>query len=149
MGRGANSDEGVPLSRGSYEALSDYLYSEEVFSILEEELPGSSWVQGGCWPLAEALRREIGGELVGVWGRWRGFPDHIVCRIAPNTYLDGDGISTEEELLYRWREIEGMKDPYLEAFQESVFDSVPDDIAILFSERLVERLQPLLRSLAI
>lgn len=86
-------------------------------------LPGDwpTWLQGGCWLLAQALHEWIGGpsELWAIYSevgsdvlRPDVIPQHVVVRIG-DCYLDGDGASNEGELLERWEKVEQLRYPEL------------------------------------
>jgi hypothetical protein len=81
----------------------------------------SDWAAGGCWLLARALHEWIGkpSELWAVYSevgsdvlRPDRIPQHVVLRIG-DCFLDGDGASTEKQLLDRWEKVEGLRDPEL------------------------------------
>ena len=79
-------------------------------------LPSGTWLEGGCGIFARAIQKAIrssygvsvnlcalrGGELEMV--------QHILVRIG-DCYYDADGMSTEEELLERWENLESVKHP--------------------------------------
>jgi hypothetical protein len=79
-------------------------------------LPDGTWSSGGCWSLAEALRRRIGGDLFAVYGRaqWQthGIPQHVVLRYG-SRFLDADGWQSESKLLRTWETREMIADPEL------------------------------------
>ena len=67
---------------------------------------GGTWTAGGCWTLAHAVAALTGGEL---WALTTGDRDarlvqHVVVKTGRDQYLDGDGLSTLDQLLVRWRE---------------------------------------------
>jgi hypothetical protein len=93
-------------------ALRELLYEDSALRWLPDG--ASSWCQGGCLVLALALSALVDGEMLVVASR-RG-PEHVVVRLG-DVYLDGDGISTEEELLHRWRTEERVSDAFLDRFR--------------------------------
>jgi len=76
-----------------------------------------TWLSGGCWLLAEALRRVLGGKLVALGSRG-GQVEHVLL-LQGEWLVDGDGFSRERTVLRRWREKEGVADPAI-----WLFDSV-------------------------
>lgn len=84
-------------------------------------LPGDyeTWIAGGCWILAEALQAWIGPGAV----KWSihsqevpGRIQHVVVKVG-HCFLDGDGASSEEMLLRRWRDKERIERPFLKEFR--------------------------------
>jgi len=70
---------------------------------------GCGALDGGCLMVAEALRQALNtGEVWGLYGYPLSPPraatvwQHAVLRLAPNSYVDGDGISGERALRRRW-----------------------------------------------
>ncbi len=90
------------------------LYSEAACRWLPEG--ASSWCEGGCLVLAQALVAVVGGELAVVVDD-RGLPQHVVVRIADDWYVDGDGVSTEETLVLRWRDVERVPGAMVDRFR--------------------------------
>jgi hypothetical protein len=75
--------------------LREFINSDEAFSIL----PEGDWGAGGCWILAEALRKYLGppAKLYAIYSAT--FPvEHVVIR-HDDVYFDYNGASTEAELL--------------------------------------------------
>ena len=106
-------------------SLKRLVSSDAAYRILDRHpgIAGGTWNQGGCWVLAEALRRVLGddAELWAVMtarGPSRGFVQHVVVKWHGKFY-DADGESTERALLLRWRDEELLAEPYLEPFEES------------------------------
>jgi hypothetical protein len=106
-------------------SLKRIVSSDAAYRILDRHpgIAGGTWNQGGCWVLAEALRRVLGddAELWAVMtarGPSSGFVQHVVVKWHGKFY-DADGESTERALLLRWRDEELLADPYLEPFEES------------------------------
>lgn len=145
MGRGGDSSTEMIAASSQFDGLNDFLYSDPVFALYSDTYSDGSWLQGGCWSLAEALRHILGGELVAVWDEGREVPDHIVCQVDANTYVDGDGASTRQELLHRWHSEEFLRAPYLVPFDPAVFAKVPADQAIPYSAELTGKVETALR----
>lgn len=97
-------------------ALKRLLLDPDLYNLL----PGCGWLDGGCAVLGLALHLWYGrmGELTGLWSSPSVYTactmlQHIVFRVGPY-YLDGDGVSTRERLLTRWRHDEYVRRPHLE-----------------------------------
>jgi hypothetical protein len=91
-----------------------------------------TWVAGGCWVLARALHEWIGkgSEIWAIYSTVGSdvlspdrIPQHVVVRID-GCYLDGDGASTEKQLLERWEKVEGLIDPELKPVKVKELESV-------------------------
>jgi len=107
-------------------AFTEALQSREGYRVLGEDL--NSWTQGGCWVLAEAIKKWVGPRaapyvLLGQQesGR-RGSPllkmmgHHVVARVG-DYYLDADGIDRgPERLINTWTEVEGLQNVSLKTF---------------------------------
>ena len=100
--------------------LKRWLYDPNgAWAILPEGWP--SWVSGGCWILARALHEWI-GKGSKVWAIYSEIgsdildpniiPQHLVVKVG-DCFLDGDGASTEKQLLERWEKEEGLRYPEL------------------------------------
>jgi len=120
-------------------------------------LPNETWLAGGCWTAAEALKAWLPpryGRLVELYDmekdrkRKRRAIQHVLVEVhtadGKTGYLDGDGYSTREELLERWRRVERLESPYLNrtfnrkhAVQDCGWD--PEAVAQLV-ERFTDRL---------
>lgn len=90
--------------------LHRFLYSERRFVCYLDEDQGS-WTSGSCWRLAGAFRlwARAGGtrvQQVAIWND-RGRAEHVLVR-SGDCYLDGDGISTLDEIVHRWDTLEGV-----------------------------------------
>ena len=74
------------------------LKSNEAFEIIDsdEDLSGSDWTAGACYPLALALNEIYGGELVVIKADAR--VQHVMVKIG-DKYLDADGLQDEETKL--------------------------------------------------
>lgn len=99
----------------------------------------TSWVAGGCWLAAEALRQWLGaGEFRAIYAcpaSQRGCTatgcdcsrpkqQHVTIEIA-GFYLDADGISTRRELADRWRRRERMRELSIGPFDSGSADFSP------------------------
>ena len=89
--------------------LARLLRSRRGYDCLNPE--GYGWCDGGCGILATAIHRWVGtGSLTSLLGSYLGGSgreavQHILLRIG-DLYIDGDGISTEGELVSRWHDKE-------------------------------------------
>ena len=73
-------------------ALRRHVNTAEAYKLL----PYGTWTAGGCWTLARAVHRHIGGQLVAV-----GYPArtmHVVVRCG-NTIIDADGAQSAKTYL--------------------------------------------------
>jgi hypothetical protein len=83
------------------------------------------WTTGGCWLLAEALRRWIGPRaqmVVLTGGRaedWSLHPEHVLVRVG-GWYLDGLGARTRAEVLH-WARRVILEDPEVVALDEDFY----------------------------
>jgi hypothetical protein len=91
-----------PLQAELSHALCSFLNKNECQEIVSDGTDGRGWTDGGCWILAEAYQRVLGGCLVGAYGKWG--LEHVVC-LAHSIYFDGDGCGPGEPLLERWRKL--------------------------------------------
>lgn len=116
-------------------ALLSFARSQEV----EEILLDGTWVAGGCWPFARALRKLVESPSQ-IWMvvDGSGSPQHVVLQICDpeygQVYLDGDGIADAEILLERMRIFENLEDPQLRAVADGPmgrFDLIEAGIAEL------------------
>lgn len=65
------------------------------------------WTHGGCWTLATALHRFLGDDRTDLWGvgdPLTGIAYHVAVNVG-GCFVDGDGASSETELLARWKKI--------------------------------------------
>ena len=120
-----------PEMKAFGQKLHEFFYSPEVFVILGDAY--DSWVAGGCWIAAEALKRWMRphAELWAIHDA-ANILQHVVVRLG-DCFLDGDGVSTRRELLKRWVEQEGVVEPKLKPFSEQQADAFglvcPADLA--------------------
>lgn len=91
-------------------ALHRFLHRPDVFALL----PEGSWTQGGCLTLAAALRDWIPGSAV--WtvatSRQHDKPMHLFAYWG-EFCLDGDGVSTRQEMIEKMKRLEGLRSPVL------------------------------------
>lgn len=85
------------------------------------------WTEGGCWGLAKAIHREYGGAIFAIVDPFLKPPlntlaQHVVVELH-GVYLDGDGASTLEQLLRRWKKILG-NDPRLLLLHETNYEEI-------------------------
>ena len=87
--------------------------SDEAYAILGKH---GTWTEGGCWILAAALKRLLGrrSRLAAVRRSDEPVAQHILVELD-GAFLDADGISTREQLLRRWRDLEGIPNPSVTA----------------------------------
>lgn len=113
--------EAVPDWKRFTRAAKRLLWGPRMLTALDY-LNGPGWNDGGCRILAEA-------NLIWLRGRAQRFVmigrtmrsdvqkvHHVLVRVRfgdVERYLDGDGASTEAALLRRWRDLEGLVDPFL------------------------------------
>ncbi len=107
------------------------LKTREAYAALGDDL--NSWTQGGCWVLAEAIKKWVGprcaiyvvrgrqwqscsgpkGSGAGGWGPVQ--PHHVVARIGD--YLDADGIDRgPERVINTWTHTEWLHDVSVKTF---------------------------------
>jgi hypothetical protein len=125
----------LPLAALDGAALQEWLYRPEIMGLVPQ---GGSWLQGGCWILAEALRRVFEGELWMIVEADDPTPQHVVCRVG-RRYLDGDGSSDARELLRRWEDEEMLHRPRLQPLSEERVRGIPyDEAAVCKLVELIE-----------
>jgi hypothetical protein len=85
----------TPAIRRFGRELREFINSDPVFSLL----PEGDWGAGGCWILAEALKRFLGppAELWAVYSSVLPV-EHVVVKDG-DAYFDYNGASTKEEIL--------------------------------------------------
>ena len=84
--------------------LKRLLWREKTLAFLSTRC---GWNDGGCATLALAVQAWLGetnAYLAGIWADGR--IQHVVCRLGPGYYIDGDGVSTYRRLLVRWESLE-------------------------------------------
>lgn len=118
--------------------LKEFLRSDEAYF---RYLPVETWMSGGCWLLAEALRRVLSGELVAV------ISDNGVEHVAllvDDWVVDGDGFSRRPTVLRRWQTAESVPNPRIVPFVD-----VRDEVLAVGEIPAPDvRLGPLVRDLA-
>lgn len=132
---------GLMTRRQASARLRAMLYEESALHWLPTG--ASNWCEGGCLVLAQALRAATqGGEIVAVRNGNHGSAEHLVVALG-HVYLDGDGISSEGQLLHRWRTVERLPAPCLgqyvafECFASGIVGAEPAD-SLLFASHLIE-----------
>jgi hypothetical protein len=87
--------------------------TEPAFAILDRHI-GGTWLEGGCGLLAAALEKLGMGTLWVLEGHSRGSTvhqvHHFLIRAHDGMFLDGDGASSEQTLLHRWKDLESIPD---------------------------------------
>lgn len=92
------------------QTLCAFLYSPPVFSILGDE---GTWLSGGCWILADALRRWIGpAARLKMVASDRCSTEHVVVQVS-QLFIHASGVMTRKELLCEMREMERLPNPRL------------------------------------
>jgi hypothetical protein len=122
--------------------LKEILETDEAYHIL-----GSvTWLSGGCGILAFALLDVLNlseDSLFAIVDKEAPNPNliqHIVVNYN-GMYLDGDGLSTERELLNRWETQELLKDPQIIPYEEGVLEDIPCPLDKI--DELINLLEPL------
>lgn len=87
--------------------------TEPAFAILDRHI-GGTWLEGGCGLMAATLLKLGKGTLWVLEGRQRGSNvhqvHHFLVRAHDAMFLDGDGASSEQTLLHRWKDLESIPD---------------------------------------
>lgn len=126
-------------------------YGQRLRAVLAEEAafallpPGAtSWVAGGCHTLALALRPLVPGAALYLLGGGGLLAQHIVLRVAPAGFLDGDGAATRRTLLERWHRRERVTAPFLHPYDATLlgrdFDPAPPALVAQLTHFLRTRL---------
>jgi len=97
--------------------LKKALSTSEAYAILDEGVEGAdTWLSGGCFLLAKVLVKLFpSAKLMVLMGltkeqeaqQFAPQPHHALVKIE-NSFVDGDGVSSERSLLQRWKKYEGM-----------------------------------------
>lgn len=97
--------------------LKKALSTSEAYAILDEGVEGAdTWLSGGCFLLAKVLVKLFpNAKLMVLMGltkeqeaqQFAPQPHHALVKID-NSFVDGEGISSEKSLLQRWKKYEGM-----------------------------------------
>lgn len=91
-------------------------------------MDGGTWCEGGCLILAEALKKWSKNhfKLYVVKRNDSGTVQHFVALSARhNICIDGDGVQTPVELLYKMEHTELLPGPYLEPFRHENVNDIP------------------------
>lgn len=95
--------------------LKDVLWADEVLALLIDV----GWNDGGCRSLMKAFLIWFDSEMVMPYQIVKSpeerHSEHVVVRIG-QVFLDGDGISTESELIDRWKYEERLGNVFLREF---------------------------------
>lgn len=91
--------------------LLNLIKSKKAFDILDSsKAPETTWQQGGCWILADALSIFYNSPLYVVFNKTLNHVDHFVVQISPrDVFLDSDGFQSAKELIGKTREDIGPK----------------------------------------
>lgn len=76
----------------------------------------TSWIAGGCHTLAQALLPLLPGATLYLLGGSGRAAQHVVVRVTPTGFLDGDGAATRRTLLVRWHCRERVTAPFLHPY---------------------------------
>lgn len=135
------------------------LRQDDAFELLDATCAsGGTWTAGGCLILARALHEMIpGAEIWAVMGRidpsrtierldYPSKPHHAVVKVG-NKFLDADGWSTEEQLIHRWEDEEGLLDVELVPAQVQSFgEDIPnEDPAVEKTKKFLQERSPYLQ----
>lgn len=94
--------------------LKKFLYQEHIFNVL----PEIGWLDGGCRSLMKVLQLWL-GEHVETYQIVKQLDqqhsEHALVRVG-EYFIDGDGVSTLEELIRRWYEEEGFSNVIIRPF---------------------------------
>lgn len=111
--------------------------SDELYTILKHYGP----FDGGCHEVAEALRRILGGTIVGVWG-WNtnGYCgcQHAVLQLENSLLIDASGIKSADEMCEHWRVVEHVRNTHIAPMPDVLWDASYD-------EAKIEKLEALFR----
>lgn len=69
------------------------------------------WTHGGCWTLAQALHEYFGDDQTELWGvgsPFTGIAYHVAVKVG-DCFLDGNGASSESEMISRWKKFVPMQ----------------------------------------
>lgn len=103
--------------------LKRILETDEAYEILDMFGAKYTWLKGGCLLLARALQRLIGDKaIICVIADDRSPHQHAVVKYD-KFYLDGDGMSTEYELIRRWTYEENCENPRIVTFDETLVEN--------------------------
>lgn len=104
--------------------INQLLKTEEAFELIDSdnELHGSTWSAGACYPLARAIHKIFGGELKMIVDE-KGIAQHIVVQFG-NKYLDSDGVSSKTDKLNIQKFQEGTKSPKMIEFDKKKLGSI-------------------------
>ena len=92
-----------PMSlRQTGKALRSALCSKKGYEIIDGH--GVGWLDGGCWSLAEGIKRWLVEVDLYCAYDGDGNPQHVVVRVpARDIFIDGNGISSEATLIEAMR----------------------------------------------
>lgn len=96
----------VPVSK-VHGLVKRFVKSNESYDIV----PDGTWSAGGCWILAEALKRVIAQPTTLLAVKDRGRVQHIIVGLPSGKVVDADGVQTEHEMLIKMITYEGHRDP--------------------------------------
>ena len=88
--------------------------NNDAYLVIDRHGLGSTWLEGGCWVAAEAIRRVFGGDLVAVHSRWG--LEHVVVERG-GWLVDAEGhAAPTARWVRRYARREGIVDASLHPF---------------------------------
>ena len=126
--------------------LKRLLETDEAYTILG---PEGTWQAGGCWLLAEAVRKVLGpqAKLFAVLSERGLLSKHVVEHVVvefDGKYIDADGAFTKEQLLEKMRKQEFVYNPRVVPFSNRLKKQAKENELIcpaVSVRKLVEFLQ--------
>lgn len=137
MRRSANH---IQLDRAFGRELREFLYREDIFEILGND---GTWQAGGCWILAEALRRLLGAKArLKMVSSDASKCEHVVVQVGA-LFIHASGVMSEGELLTEMRCLERLANPRLTDLDEDCLKlnevPQPDERSTRLFEELTKR----------
>lgn len=126
--------------------LHEFLYTEKPLEILDDVLHWCcGWCDGGCLILAKALQQWLREptKLMLIIDDQE-IAQHAVTQVG-QYYLDGDGVSSERELLNTWKEQEHIKSAELVPYSELAISMARSMDGMPYEQRAADSLADLLR----
>jgi hypothetical protein len=134
----------MPITKEALERFLAWLNGEGLTALVEAHECG--WLDGGCWSLAEGIRRALGDEVATIWtlcnGRLKS--EHVVAAVGPYLFLDANGLGDDEAIYAYWAEEEGITGPHLVAGPPApggdlqLFEEIADLVAQALRAALAE-----------
>lgn len=107
-------ESGLDDLDGKLKSIDKKLGHNDAYCIIDSdpEIAGSGWASGACYLLALALKRILPNSRLVSLHDHNGNIQHIMVHYN-GKLVDGDGVSTEAEVLKRWENEEMVDDPYI------------------------------------